>query len=300
MSMRLIGLCFLLGIGDATAADPPKTFQEAMDRAENYSVQFDDPESIQEGINRYYEVIAGFPKDPRVVEAKIGLLDILRSDAKNPSSLAQAAKLLRELLGGADLSTASGQDIAFRYLDFHLWESQGLPHQDLAHCRKVLDQLSESAKPAPRSLLALRTRHRVAMLHIREGDPTKGMSDCIDILGSANQWAQSGFWQEVFQKSPTDYRDYQTELNRIASTACVALLKATDDRAAALLRREEQILAQYEHLSKELKRYERNPKPAGTADAPDRPNLLLTWLMGLGLPMVICAIWYAWRRRKIT
>jgi hypothetical protein len=238
----------------AAATETP--FQKAFTEAGRYAIQFDDPASVQTGINLYYSVIETFSNDPEVYKAQLAVFDILRSEGSE-RSLSQASDIIKAVLGQADLSSSAGQTIALAFADFHLEEARGCSFQNIEDTKRVLERLQAQAIGQKHSLLLLRVASREANVRTQEGEAVASLKRSIAMLKEANTWGtEEGFWSTLFAADAPQYQRYMQELNRIESSACWAIEQSDDLEISVLLRHEPVILTQYEHLRKTWKDFE--------------------------------------------
>ncbi len=232
----------------AEASPEAVSFDNAMKEAA-YAIQYHYPASVQTGINRYAAVIQRFPNNPRISSAKLCIFDILRCDGTRASQK-KAATLIAELVKGIDIATPEGEDIAWRFMEFHIQEAQGQPFQDLKTTATFQQQLMQLAKTRGDRLLELRAKDAAARLLIRQSQWDAALRESLGALKSTEQWGAQGMWAEIWRTNRAQYQEYVQAIQRLESTACWAIASATQPELAVKIVEDEQMVGgEYEFLS---------------------------------------------------
>ncbi len=239
-----------------TAQDTKTSFRVAFKEASYYAIQYDDPASIQKGINLYYSVIETFPNDPDVYKAKVAVFDILKSES-SVRSLSQASDIIKEVLGEVDLKSSIGQDIALKFADFNIHNARGYSFQNIEETKRVLGQLRTQTIGKKHSLLLLRITSREANILTHEKEEIASLKKSIAMLKECNKWGQDdGFWSDLFKNDIAQYQEYMEKLSRIESSSCWAIERSNDPQISTILRQESLILMQYKSMRKALREFE--------------------------------------------
>lgn len=239
-----------------TAQDTKTSFRVAFKEASYYAIQYNDPASIQKGINLYYSIIETFPNDPDVYKAKVAVFDILKSEG-SVRSLFQACDIIKELLGEVDLKSSIGQDIALKFADFHIHSARGYSLQGIEETKRVLGQLRTQTIGKKHSLLLLRITSREANILTHEKEEIASLKKSISMLKECNKWGQDdGFWSDLCENDIAQYQEYMQQLRRIESSSCWAIDRSNNPQISTILRQEPLILMQYESMRKALREFE--------------------------------------------
>lgn len=256
MRMKVAILFVALVNVSQTAQDTETSFRVVFKKAGNYAIQYNDPASIQKGINLYYSVIETFPNDPDVYKAKVAVFDILRCEGSG-RSLYKASDRIKELLDEVDLKSSIGQDIALKFADFHIHEARGYSFQNIEETKRVLGQLHAQVIGKKHSLLLLRITSRQANILTHEKEEIASLKKSIAMLKECNKWGQDDdFWSDLFKNDIAQYQEYMEQLRRIESSSCWAIERSNDPQISTILQQEPLILMQYESMRKAWREFE--------------------------------------------
>ncbi|MDH4239044.1 MAG: hypothetical protein OEW48_05745 [Phycisphaerae bacterium] len=240
----------------AHANESGTTFESAFGHARSYPVQFHNPVSVQEGINRYAAVIEKFPSHDRLYEAKLGIFELLKCDGTK-ESLSQAVDIIEELTDNSNLDTLVGQNISLKFADFHIENARGYAFQDLNKTENIIQRLRTIASADNQSLLRLRVAKRTAKIDILRNRELAALTNSVNILEEAMSWAKSGFWAGLYKNNRPLYKEYVKALGGIASAAGWAMERCDKyQEVSRLLRDKPMLLFQFKILRDAWKKYE--------------------------------------------
>jgi hypothetical protein len=245
--------CAGIAAGQDANAAADRAFEESLRNASHYAIQFNDPASVQKGINLYAATVSAFPNHTRVYEAKLGIFDILRCDGSE-QSLGQAAAVIKELVDQKDLQAEAHEDLVLRFASFHTEELQGMPR--LRDLQKAESLMSGLTSEDPHSLLRLRVASRMARIRVIQQREVKGLQLSLDTLTQAVGWASSNFWSDLFKNDQATYEKYVAELDRISGAGAWAANRSKDPAVSRMLRARPILLMHFKNLREALKEFE--------------------------------------------
>ena len=241
-------------------------FDEEFRKTQSESIEIDDPQSVQEGINRWYELSRRFPDHPRTPECELQIVDILRT-VNSKESLAQAAPILGRLAETASPGDSLGQRVLLAFVDFHLIDAKNHSFQSLTACETKLRRLDTQTGNDRADPLYLRIGSRLATLHNVQGDFEAAADLCIERLKQLSTEESS----KLVSYSPSELRRYQYGVNEVVSSACVAVERSSGKSVTQKFRNDPMLLFGREVLADYVEARERKADSATASTDSERP-----------------------------
>jgi hypothetical protein len=207
-------------------ATSPSTFDQALEQA-SFAVQYNDPSSIQHGIDLLKNVINAFKHDPGVYKAKLGIVDILRGET-NDAAIAQAEEILQSMLGEAHPDSSAGREISMKYIDFQVGDAEAFPFHDLKNSERLIDEEERWAVDHHDRLQTVKTWEQKGRLLKVKGEPLKAVSFLLAKLREIEGWEQDGFLRDLYATDLAQYRSFMNRMHEFFGAMGGAIIQSGD------------------------------------------------------------------------
>lgn len=224
MRNRLIAVAALMAyaaIGAAFGAQEPNAagFEQALVKARVHPVQWDTPGDPERAIALYDQVLAAYPKHPRISEVKLDLLTLLTISLE-VKHLERANGIVKDLVRSTEASTTLGYNARIKMVYFQVDKSRHQSFEDLPSAWAVLGEL-EKAWGKKSVEWANIVRYRARLLR-REGRPLQALIALSDYYRQTYEWPKE-HWTRLKQNDPEQYRAFRQMFQLLNNEVVMAL-----------------------------------------------------------------------------
>lgn len=227
-----IGLVLLICCQSLAAQEVAKPFEEALEAAQAYPIQWNQVGSFEHAIDLFEKIIKENEGHPRLGEAKFAEFQVLAMSDKT-DQLAKADKLIRDVVSNASGETPLGRTARMSFVAFQVNKARSLPFEDLKQAATVLSEMEAGLDP--KSVERARWVEHKATLLRREGRKDEALTTLVDYYRETYTWPEET-WVDLKTRSPDQYQGFRQAFMSLNNEMVRIIGSSTDPNISAILR----------------------------------------------------------------